>query len=56
VDAAVGLDRAKDVRRVMSLIKSRRAVDLEQLQDEGVDLQCTLHHPEPFRLRRALSL
>jgi 3-phenylpropionate/trans-cinnamate dioxygenase ferredoxin reductase component len=39
IDAAVGLNRAKDVRRVMPLIKSRRAVDLEQLGDEGVDLR-----------------
>jgi len=30
------------VRRVMPLIKSRRAVDLEQLRDEGVDLR-SLH-------------
>ena len=36
---AVGLNRAKDVRRVMPLIKSRRAVDLERLRDEGVDLR-----------------
>ena len=42
IDAAVGLNRAKDVRRVMPLIKARRAVDLEQLRDEGVDLR-TLH-------------
>jgi len=39
IDAAVGLNRAKDVRRVMPLIKSRRAVDLEQLRDERVDLR-----------------
>jgi 3-phenylpropionate/trans-cinnamate dioxygenase ferredoxin reductase component len=39
IDAAVGLNRAKDVRRVMPLIKSRRAVDLEQLRDENVDLR-----------------
>jgi 3-phenylpropionate/trans-cinnamate dioxygenase ferredoxin reductase subunit len=42
IDAAVGLNRAKDVRRVMPLIKARRAVDLEQLRDEGVDLR-SLH-------------
>ena len=42
IDAAVGLNRAKDVRRVMPLIKSRRVVDLEQLRDEGVDLR-SLH-------------
>ena len=42
IDAVVGLNRAKDVRRVMPLIKARRAVDLEQLQDESVDLR-TLH-------------
>jgi 3-phenylpropionate/trans-cinnamate dioxygenase ferredoxin reductase subunit len=39
VNAAVGFNRAKDLRRVMPLIKSRRAVDLEQLRDEGVDLR-----------------
>ena len=42
IDAAVGLNRGKDVRRVMPLIRSRRAVDLEQLRDEGVDLR-SLH-------------
>ena len=42
IDAVVGLNRAKDVRRVMPLIKSRRIVDLEQLADEGVDLR-SLH-------------
>jgi 3-phenylpropionate/trans-cinnamate dioxygenase ferredoxin reductase subunit len=45
IDAAVGLNRAKDVRRVMPLIKSRRAVDLEQLRDESVDLRSL--HPSP---------
>ncbi len=39
IDAAVGLNRAKDVRRVMPLIKSRRVVDLEQIRNEGVDLR-----------------
>jgi 3-phenylpropionate/trans-cinnamate dioxygenase ferredoxin reductase subunit len=39
IDAVVGLNRAKDVRRVMPLIKSRRAVNLDRLRDEGVDLR-----------------
>lgn len=39
IDAAVGLNRTKDVRRVMPLIKSRRAVNLEQLRDEAIDLR-----------------
>ncbi len=39
IDAAVGLNRAKDVRRVMPLIKARQTVDLDQLRDEGVDLR-----------------
>jgi 3-phenylpropionate/trans-cinnamate dioxygenase ferredoxin reductase subunit len=39
IDAVVGLNRGKDVRRVMPLITSRRAVDPEQLRDEGVDLR-----------------
>ena len=42
IDAAVGLNRAKDVRRVMPLIQSRRAVNLDQLRDETVDLR-SLH-------------
>jgi 3-phenylpropionate/trans-cinnamate dioxygenase ferredoxin reductase subunit len=42
IDAAVGLNRAKDVRRVIPLIKARRVVDLEQLRDEGIDLR-SLH-------------
>jgi 3-phenylpropionate/trans-cinnamate dioxygenase ferredoxin reductase subunit len=42
IDAVVGLNRAKDVRRVMPLIKSRRAVNLEQLGDEDFDLR-SLH-------------
>jgi len=45
INAAVGLNRAKDIRRVMPLIKSRRAVDLEQLRDEGVDLRSLLASP-----------
>ncbi len=39
IDAAVGFNRAKDLRRIMPLIKSRRAVDLERLRDEAVDLR-----------------
>lgn len=39
IDAAVGLNRGKDVRRVMPLIRSRRAVDLDRLRDESVDLR-----------------
>jgi hypothetical protein len=42
IDAAVALNRAKDLRRVMPLIKARRPVDLEQLGDEGVDLRSLL--------------
>jgi 3-phenylpropionate/trans-cinnamate dioxygenase ferredoxin reductase subunit len=42
IDAAVGLNRAKDVRRVMPLIKARRPVNLEQLRNEHVDLR-SLH-------------
>jgi 3-phenylpropionate/trans-cinnamate dioxygenase ferredoxin reductase subunit len=42
IDAAVGLNRARDVRRVMPLIKARRPVNLEQLRNEDVDLR-SLH-------------
>lgn len=39
IDAAVGLNRGKDVRRVMPLIRSRAVVDVAALQDEHVDLR-----------------
>jgi 3-phenylpropionate/trans-cinnamate dioxygenase ferredoxin reductase subunit len=42
IDAAVGLNRAKDVRRVVPLIRSRSKVDLVRLGDEAVDLR-SLH-------------
>ena len=45
IDAAVGLNRAKDVRRVMPLIKARRGVNLDQLRDESVDLRALHANP-----------
>jgi 3-phenylpropionate/trans-cinnamate dioxygenase ferredoxin reductase subunit len=39
IAAAVGLNRARDVRRVMPLIRSRAIVDVGRLQDEHVDLR-----------------
>jgi len=39
VDAAVALNRARDLRRIMPLIKARHVVDLDQLRDEAVDLR-----------------
>jgi 3-phenylpropionate/trans-cinnamate dioxygenase ferredoxin reductase subunit len=39
IDAAVGLNRARDVRRILPLIRSRAGVDLTRLQDESVDLR-----------------
>ena len=42
IDAAIGLNRAKELRRIMPLIKARRPVNLEQLRDESVDLR-SLH-------------
>jgi 3-phenylpropionate/trans-cinnamate dioxygenase ferredoxin reductase subunit len=39
VDAAVGLNRARDIRRIMPLIRSRVSVDLHRLQDESIDLR-----------------
>jgi 3-phenylpropionate/trans-cinnamate dioxygenase ferredoxin reductase component len=39
IDAVVGLNRGKDVRRAMPLIKSRHTVDLDRLSDENVDLR-----------------
>ena len=42
IDAAVALNRGKDLRRVMTLIKARRPIDLERLRDESVDLRSLL--------------
>jgi 3-phenylpropionate/trans-cinnamate dioxygenase ferredoxin reductase subunit len=39
IDAAVGLNRARDIRRIMPLIRSRLNVDLDRLQDESIDLR-----------------
>jgi 3-phenylpropionate/trans-cinnamate dioxygenase ferredoxin reductase subunit len=39
IDAVVGLNRAKDVRRAIPLIKDRRKLNLGQLQDESIDLR-----------------
>lgn len=39
IDAVVGLNRGKDVRRAMPLIKARAPVDPGQLADDGVDLR-----------------
>jgi 3-phenylpropionate/trans-cinnamate dioxygenase ferredoxin reductase subunit len=39
IDAVVGLNRAKEVRRAIPLIKSRRTLDPGQLQDERIDLR-----------------
>jgi 3-phenylpropionate/trans-cinnamate dioxygenase ferredoxin reductase subunit len=39
VDAVVALNRVKEVRRIMPLIKARRIVDPVQLEDEGVDVR-----------------
>jgi 3-phenylpropionate/trans-cinnamate dioxygenase ferredoxin reductase component len=39
IDAVVGLNRAKDVRRTMPLIKARRPIDPDRLRDDKVDLR-----------------
>jgi 3-phenylpropionate/trans-cinnamate dioxygenase ferredoxin reductase subunit len=39
IDAAVALNRGKDIRRIMPLIRGRVAVDPRRLGDEGVDLR-----------------
>jgi len=36
---------AKEVRHVMSLIKSRRRMDLEQLHDEAIDFRSVRTSP-----------
>jgi 3-phenylpropionate/trans-cinnamate dioxygenase ferredoxin reductase subunit len=42
IDAVVGMNNAKDVRRAMPLIKARRPVDPARLRDERVDLRSLL--------------
>jgi hypothetical protein len=39
IDAVVALNRGKDVRRAMPLIRSRGFPDPERLKDEDVDLR-----------------
>lgn len=43
LNAAVSSNRAKDLRRVMPLIKTRPLVDARQFEDEGVALRSLLH-------------
>jgi 3-phenylpropionate/trans-cinnamate dioxygenase ferredoxin reductase component len=38
IDAVVGMNRGRDVRRVMPLIRTRALVDSRRLEDEDVDL------------------
>lgn len=45
VDAAVALNRGKDIRRIMPVIKARRAVNVTDLQDERIDLRSLQHRP-----------
>ena len=42
IDAVVGVNSAKDVRRAMPLIKARRPVDRDYLRDENTDLRTLL--------------
>lgn len=39
IDAAVALNRSRDIRRAMPLIKQRRIVDIDRLRDSEVDLR-----------------
>jgi 3-phenylpropionate/trans-cinnamate dioxygenase ferredoxin reductase subunit len=43
IDAVVGLNNAKDVRRAIPLIKARRRVDRDRLRDDSVDLRSLLN-------------
>jgi 3-phenylpropionate/trans-cinnamate dioxygenase ferredoxin reductase subunit len=52
IDAVVGVNRGKDLRRAMPLIKSRASVDPRQLADEAVDLRDLAQAaPSPFPSR-----
>ena len=39
IDAVIGLNNARDVRRAIPLIKARRSVDPDQLRDGSIDLR-----------------
>jgi 3-phenylpropionate/trans-cinnamate dioxygenase ferredoxin reductase component len=43
INAVVALNRGKDLRRAMPLIKERAVVDSAELEDESVDLRSLLH-------------
>jgi 3-phenylpropionate/trans-cinnamate dioxygenase ferredoxin reductase subunit len=45
VDAVVGLDRGREVRRAANLIRSRRPVDPARLRDEDVDVRALAEGP-----------
>jgi 3-phenylpropionate/trans-cinnamate dioxygenase ferredoxin reductase subunit len=47
IDAVVGLNRAKDVRRAIPLIKTRRMLNLSQLEDESIDLRSLTAKEQP---------
>jgi len=47
IDAVAGMNRGKDVRRAMPLIKARAAVDPAQLADDGVDLRSLVEGRRP---------
>jgi 3-phenylpropionate/trans-cinnamate dioxygenase ferredoxin reductase subunit len=49
IDAAVALNRGKDLRRIIPLIKARRVVNLEALQDDRVDLRAWHESPKVER-------
>lgn len=45
IDAVVGMNNARDVRRAMPLIKARRQINAGQLRDESVDLRSLAQPP-----------
>ena len=49
IDAVVGVNNAKDVRRAMPLIKARQRVDPGRLRDDSVDLRSLIQAPTPSR-------
>jgi 3-phenylpropionate/trans-cinnamate dioxygenase ferredoxin reductase subunit len=53
IDAVVAVNRGKDLRRAMPLIKSRQIVDPRQLADENIDLRNLARGapPSPFHSR-----
>jgi 3-phenylpropionate/trans-cinnamate dioxygenase ferredoxin reductase subunit len=56
IDAAVALNRPRELRRVMPLIKARRPVNLDDLRDERIDLRALRENRTVLQLEQPHAL